>query len=68
MTALLSFQENGKKISEGLFLDKTENLKKEIFKEMVNMTGNVLLVSSDGKRMTKGKIPKFIKGSLSWIK
>jgi len=62
MTALLKF-EKGKKVFESIFKDGGD-----LFKEMMQMEGNVLLVSSDGKRLTKGNIPKKVKGSFSWIK
>ena len=62
MIALLKF-EDGKKVFESIQRDGGN-----LFKEMINEKGNVLLVSTDGKRITKGNIPKIVKGSLSWIK
>ena len=61
MTALLKFVE-GKKILESIHRDGGD-----LFKEMMETTGNVLLVSQDGRRMTKGDIPDNVKGSFPWI-
>lgn len=60
MTALIIF-ENEKKISESIYKDSGY-----LFKKMTEAT-SALLVSKDGKRMTKGKIPKKFKSSFSWI-
>ena len=62
MMALLKF-EDGKKVFESIQRDGGD-----LFKEMLNETGNILLVSNDGKRITKGNIPKVVKGSFAWIK
>ena len=61
MTALLKFK-NGKKIFESINIDGGD-----LFKEMMKLKGDILLVSQEGQRITKGNIPLKINGSFSWI-
>jgi len=61
MTALLKF-EKGKKVFESIFKDGGD-----LFKQMMKMEGDILLVSEEGQRLTKGKIPSKVSGSFPWI-